>query len=120
VESTPLPDKKLLFFILDRVQKKDTYGVYSDPADPEELPDYYEIIKNPMDFTTLRKKLESGAYTTLEQFEASLVIESLYTFLRFALAKMECSPFIVLVLHIVKSCSRVSLVVTTSCLPTSV
>ncbi|EFH65338.1 hypothetical protein ARALYDRAFT_476793 [Arabidopsis lyrata subsp. lyrata] len=72
VESTPLPDKKLLLFILDRVQKKDTYGVYSDPADPEELPDYYDIIKNPMDFSTLRKKLESGAYTTLEQFEASL------------------------------------------------
>ncbi|AEE35830.1 DNA-binding bromodomain-containing protein [Arabidopsis thaliana] len=74
VESTPLPDKKLLFFILDRVQKKDTYGVYSDPADPEELPDYYEIIKNPMDFTTLRKKLESGAYTTLEQFEQDVFL----------------------------------------------
>ncbi|VVA95486.1 unnamed protein product [Arabis nemorensis] len=73
---TPLPDKKLLLFILDRVQKKDTYGVYSDPADPEELPDYHEIIKNPMDFSTLRKKLESGAYATLEQFEASLVLES--------------------------------------------
>ncbi|KAH0920252.1 hypothetical protein HID58_027912 [Brassica napus] len=76
---TPLPDKKLLLFILDRVQKKDTYGVYSDPVDPEEvefsnfyLPDYHEIIKNPMDFTTLREKLEAGAYSTLEQFEASL------------------------------------------------
>uniref|UniRef100_M4DGX9 Bromo domain-containing protein n=1 Tax=Brassica campestris TaxID=3711 RepID=M4DGX9_BRACM len=34
---TPLPDKKLLLFILDRVQKKDTYGVYSDPVDPEEV-----------------------------------------------------------------------------------
>ncbi|KAG7587249.1 Bromodomain [Arabidopsis thaliana x Arabidopsis arenosa] len=74
VESTPLPDKKLLLFILDRVQKKDTYGVYSDPADPEELPDYYEIIKNPMDFSTLRKKLESGAYTTLEQFEQDVFL----------------------------------------------
>lgn len=40
-----------------------------------QLPDYHEIIKNPMDFSTLRKKLESGAYANLEQFEASLVIE---------------------------------------------
>ncbi|XP_010471788.1 PREDICTED: ankyrin repeat, bromo and BTB domain-containing protein DDB_G0293800-like [Camelina sativa] len=72
--STPLPDKKLLLFILDRVQKKDTYGVYSDPVDTEELPDYYEIIKNPMDFSTLRKKLESGAYSTLEQFEQDVFL----------------------------------------------
>lgn len=63
--STPLPDKKLLLFILDRLQKcvslflcvvfgffyvafvfmftvfcvnfrKDTYGVFSEPVDPEE------------------------------------------------------------------------------------
>ncbi|WZZ10862.1 hypothetical protein YC2023_096783 [Brassica napus] len=67
--TTPLPDKQLLVFILDRLQKKDTYGVYSDPVDPEELPDYHEIITNPMDFSTVRKKLDSGAYATLEQFE---------------------------------------------------
>ncbi|KAL0799862.1 hypothetical protein Bca101_055037 [Brassica carinata] len=73
--TTPLPDKKLLVFILDRLQKKDTYGVYSDPVDPEELPDYHEIIENPMDFSTLRKKLDSGAYASLEQFEARAIQE---------------------------------------------
>ncbi|AAF80635.1 F2D10.15 [Arabidopsis thaliana] len=72
--TTPLPDKKLLLFILDRLQKKDTYGVYSDPVDPEELPDYFEIIKNPMDFSTLRNKLDSGAYSTLEQFERDVFL----------------------------------------------
>uniref|UniRef100_A0A1J3H705 Bromodomain and PHD finger-containing protein 3 n=1 Tax=Noccaea caerulescens TaxID=107243 RepID=A0A1J3H705_NOCCA len=71
---TPLPDKKLLLFIVDRLQKKDTYGVYSDPVDPEELPDYHDIITNPMDFSTLRKKLESGAYTSLEQFEQDVFL----------------------------------------------
>ncbi|KAJ4916272.1 DNA-binding bromodomain-containing protein [Raphanus sativus] len=72
--TTPLPDKKLLVFILDRLQKKDTYGVYSDPVDPEELPDYHEIITNPMDFSTLRKKLDSGAYASLEQFEGDVFL----------------------------------------------
>ncbi|KAL1219735.1 Transcription factor GTE11 [Cardamine amara subsp. amara] len=72
--TTPLPDKKLLVFILDRLQKKDTYGVYSDPVDPEELPDYHEIITNPMDFSTVRKKLESGAYASLEQFERDVFL----------------------------------------------
>ncbi|XP_010536477.1 PREDICTED: uncharacterized protein LOC104811472 [Tarenaya hassleriana] len=72
--TTPLPDKKLLLFILDRLQKKDTYGVFSDPVDPRELPDYHEIIANPMDFSTVRKKLDSGAYANLEQFERDVFL----------------------------------------------
>ncbi|XP_044984342.1 uncharacterized protein LOC123451862 [Hordeum vulgare subsp. vulgare] len=67
--TTPLPDKKLLVFILDRLQKKDTYGVFSEPVDDEELPDYKDIVKHPMDFSTVRKKLDKGAYANLEQFE---------------------------------------------------
>lgn len=65
----PLPDKKTLELILDKLQKKDIYGVYAEPVDPEELPDYHEVIKNPMDFSTVRKKLGSGKYATFEQFE---------------------------------------------------
>ncbi|KAK9033872.1 hypothetical protein V6N11_050054 [Hibiscus sabdariffa] len=72
--STVLPDKKLLLFILDRLQKKDTYGVFSEPVDPEELPDYHEVIEHPMDFGTIRKKLASGAYAILEQFEKDVFL----------------------------------------------
>ncbi|XP_039026497.1 uncharacterized protein LOC120160130 isoform X1 [Hibiscus syriacus] len=72
--TTPLPDKKLLVFILDRLQKKDTYAVFSEPVNPEELPDYHEIIAHPMDFSTVRKKLDEGAYTTLEQFEKDIFL----------------------------------------------
>ncbi|KAL0560900.1 hypothetical protein IC582_001317 [Cucumis melo] len=74
--STPLPDKKLLVFILDRLQKKDVYGVFSEPVDPNELPDYHEIIDHPMDFGTVRDKLTSGAYSTLEQFEKDVLLIS--------------------------------------------
>ncbi|KAJ0077300.1 hypothetical protein Patl1_35740 [Pistacia atlantica] len=78
--STPLPDEKLLLFILDRLQKfvfcflKDTYGVFSDPVDPKELPDYHEVIEHPMDFSTVRKKLSNGAYATLEAFEKDVFL----------------------------------------------
>ncbi|KAJ6829120.1 bromodomain-containing protein-like isoform X2 [Iris pallida] len=74
--TTPLPDKKLLVFILDRLQKKDTYGVFSEPVDPEELPDYNEIIEHPMDFATVREKLSSGSYASLEQFEKDVFLIS--------------------------------------------
>ncbi|KAK4804138.1 hypothetical protein SAY86_003955 [Trapa natans] len=72
--TTPLPDKKLLAFILDRLQKKDTHGVFSEPVDPEELPDYHDIIKHPMDFGTVRNKLEGSVYANLEQFEKDVLL----------------------------------------------
>ncbi|XP_004500082.1 uncharacterized protein [Cicer arietinum] len=65
----PLPDKKILDLILDKLQKKDIYGVFADPVDPEELPDYHDVIEHPMDFATVRNKLANGSYSTLEQFE---------------------------------------------------
>ncbi|KAK1388639.1 Bromodomain-containing protein 9-like [Heracleum sosnowskyi] len=72
--TTPLPDKKLLVFILDRLQKKDRHGVFSEPVDPDELPDYHEIIEHPMDFGTVRKKLEVGLYSNLEELETDVFL----------------------------------------------
>lgn len=72
--TTPLPDKKLLVFILDRLQKKDTHAVFSEPVDPDELPDYHEIIEHPMDFGTVRSKLDKGLYSNLEELEADVIL----------------------------------------------
>ncbi|KAJ7418231.1 Bromodomain and PHD finger-containing protein 3 [Pitangus sulphuratus] len=35
----------------------------------EQVPDYLEFISNPMDFSTMRRKLESHLYRTLDEFE---------------------------------------------------
>ncbi|KAJ9568138.1 hypothetical protein OSB04_004104 [Centaurea solstitialis] len=69
-----LPDKKTLQFILDKLQKKDIYGVYAEPVDPDELPDYHDVIKHPMDFATIRKKLAKGMYLTLDEFENDVLL----------------------------------------------
>ncbi|KQK00687.1 bromodomain-containing protein 7 [Brachypodium distachyon] len=73
---TPLPDQKLLVFILDGLQKKDTHGVFSEPVDSEELPDYHDIVDHPMDFQTVREKLSSGKYSSLEQFQEDVFLIS--------------------------------------------
>ncbi|XP_008808423.2 uncharacterized protein LOC103720485 isoform X2 [Phoenix dactylifera] len=70
---TPLPERKRLEDILDKLQKKDTYRAFAEPVDPEQLPDYHDVIEHPMDFGTVRKKLASNAYHFFEQFEARTI-----------------------------------------------
>ncbi|KAM0874162.1 hypothetical protein ACQ4PT_037636 [Festuca glaucescens] len=67
--TTPLPDRQTLDMILDKLQKKDTYGVFAEPVDLEELPDYGDVIEHPMDFGTVKRKLARNAYRSFEQFE---------------------------------------------------
>lgn len=69
---TTVPSKKLMEGILDKLQKKDTYGAFSEPVDPKQLPDYYDIIKDPMDFGTMRTRIASGYYTSLEPFQGDI------------------------------------------------
>ncbi|KAL3851200.1 hypothetical protein ACJIZ3_013082 [Penstemon smallii] len=45
----PLPDKKSLELILDKLQKKDIYGVYAEPVDPDES-DVFLICSNAMKY----------------------------------------------------------------------
>jgi len=52
-----------------------THGwVFNTPVDPEELglPDYFQIIKKPMDLGTIGKKLEGGAYHSIEEFASDV------------------------------------------------
>lgn len=54
------------------------------PVDPVALniPDYFDVIKQPMDLGTIRKKLDTGMYTRADQFEydVRLVFSNCYTY----------------------------------------
>jgi hypothetical protein len=52
-----------------------TWEPFWAPVSKEEVPDYYEYIRKPMDLTTMRQRLESGQYPSLEKFmeDANLV-----------------------------------------------
>ena len=39
----------------------------------KEYPDYYQVIKKPIDLKQIAAKIVSGAYTALRQMEADLV-----------------------------------------------
>ncbi|OMO88485.1 hypothetical protein CCACVL1_08351 [Corchorus capsularis] len=71
-----IPEKRVLEFILDILQRRDTHEIFAEPVDPEEVEDYYEIIKEPMDFGTMRAKLHEGMYTSLQQFEYDVYLIS--------------------------------------------
>ncbi|KAF5953415.1 hypothetical protein HYC85_006271 [Camellia sinensis] len=69
-----MPVRRILELVLDILQRRDTYELFAEPVDPEEVEDYYEIIKEPMDFGTIRAKLHGGMYTNLEQFEHDIFL----------------------------------------------
>lgn len=45
--------------------------VFNSPVDPVELglPDYFEVVKRPMDLGTIKKRLENSCYHSLESFQ---------------------------------------------------
>ncbi|XP_036285962.1 bromodomain-containing protein 1 isoform X5 [Pipistrellus kuhlii] len=54
----------LLRSVLDQLQEKDPARIFAQP-----VPDYLEHIKQPMDFSTMRKRLEAQGYSSLPEFE---------------------------------------------------
>ncbi|KFP42602.1 Bromodomain and PHD finger-containing protein 3, partial [Chlamydotis macqueenii] len=62
------PFNVLLRTTLDLLQEKDAAQIFAEPVNLNEA-NYLEFISNPMDFSTMRRKLESHLYRTLDEFE---------------------------------------------------
>ena len=76
---TQLPPAKLKAKCLETLKGLQTHQhgwVFNCPVDPVELglPDYFDIIKKPMDLGSIQKRLENGAYHSLEDFEADVIL----------------------------------------------
>lgn len=58
--------------------------IFKEPVDPVALgvPTYFEIVKQPMDFGTIKNKLKRGEYENIEDFESDieLVFSNCYLF----------------------------------------
>jgi E1A/CREB-binding protein len=57
--------------VLRVLQSHQHAWVFNAPVDPVELglPDYFEVIKKPMDLGSIRKKLDNGVYHSIEEFK---------------------------------------------------
>ncbi len=53
---------------LNELHKEKRCNAFSRPVDPEMVPDYYNIIKCPMDLETMRMKVDEHMYPTLGHF----------------------------------------------------
>ncbi|XP_006811899.1 BRCA2-interacting transcriptional repressor EMSY-like [Saccoglossus kowalevskii] len=47
---------------------------FTRPVDPHEAPGYHKIIKQPMDFGTIKKKLETGQYRDFNDFNQDMIL----------------------------------------------
>ncbi|XP_077424456.1 bromodomain-containing protein 1-like isoform X2 [Vanacampus margaritifer] len=64
------PFNILLRTVLSQLQQKDQYNVFAQPVSIKEVPDYLDHITQPMDFSTMRTRIDGHAYRSLDHFEA--------------------------------------------------
>lgn len=62
------PLSKLLSHLLGLIEKKDTQQFFAWPVSDDIAPGYSNIISNPMDFFTIRSKIEDSKYQSLTEF----------------------------------------------------
>ncbi|XP_062238985.1 bromodomain-containing protein 1 isoform X2 [Platichthys flesus] len=72
------PFSILLRALLDQLQAKDQAKIFIQPVDLTEVPDYLDHIKHPMDFSTMRQRIDAQAYSNFQQFESdfNLIVEN--------------------------------------------
>ncbi|KAG6880207.1 hypothetical protein C0992_003871 [Termitomyces sp. T32_za158] len=80
-EVRPMPrnaDTYYLERILRELQGHPQAWAFLQPVKAEEVPDYYDVIPSPMDFSTMEHKLETNQYPSIEAFlaDAQLVFDN--------------------------------------------
>ena len=71
---------QFVFIPIDLLEKEDTQNIFGEPVDPDEVPDYLDLIKKPMDFSTMRSKVELLKYENFEDFEVRFLFNIFFHF----------------------------------------
>ena len=73
-ELPPAKLKQKCLEVLKGLQTHQHGWVFNVPVDPVELglPDYFDVIKNPMDLGSIQKKLEKNEYHAIKDFQSNV------------------------------------------------
>lgn len=87
--SEPKAAQTILYNLLDTIQSHRHGSVFQNPvkkvrrkparkrvrADPQsEAPDYYDVIKRPMDLKKIRQRIKDGEISTIDEFESDILL----------------------------------------------
>ena len=50
----------------------DRQGLFLEPVDRAAVPDYYDVVKNPMNWATIPDKVHEGKYQSIDDFAADI------------------------------------------------
>uniref|UniRef100_A0A672LA61 Bromodomain-containing protein 9 n=1 Tax=Sinocyclocheilus grahami TaxID=75366 RepID=A0A672LA61_SINGR len=70
LENECTPRQQLLEHFLRLLQRKDAHGFFAFPVTDAIAPGYSMIIKHPMDFSTMKDKIDANEYKTITEFKA--------------------------------------------------
>lgn len=67
---TPDQIRQMTTILLDSLMSQEYSFIFNTAVDPlrQNIPDYFDVIKKPMDFGTIRKRLDTGQYRTYKAF----------------------------------------------------
>ncbi|ORZ21254.1 hypothetical protein BCR42DRAFT_488361 [Absidia repens] len=66
--------KATCFKLWDTLSKRDAYGFFLEPVDTSLVRDYLTVIKQPMDFSTLHRKIDNDDYKTMDDFRTDFLL----------------------------------------------
>ncbi|KAJ9664164.1 histone acetyltransferase [Neophaeococcomyces mojaviensis] len=72
------PNYNQLLHLLNDMQNHTSAWPFAQPVNKEEVPDYYEVIKEPMDLSTMEERLQADLYPRPEDFvkDAKLIFDN--------------------------------------------
>lgn len=72
------PHFAVMQHVLSELQNHASAWPFAQAVNRDEVPDYYEVIKEPMDLSTMEQRLEADSYKTMEEFvyDARLVFNN--------------------------------------------
>ncbi|KAJ1602081.1 hypothetical protein NDA14_001436 [Ustilago hordei] len=68
--------------LIENLQRRDSYKFFCEPVKPDNVPGYTDVIKTPMDFGTMQRKVDDRLYSHMDEFRVDfqLVILNAQTF----------------------------------------